>query len=598
MNKLLKHLAFLTLFLPALCFAQTPNMGITKPTPGVTAGPQWAQMLNDAIDKIDAHDHSSGKGAKVGPSGLNINADLNFGGNNATTIRSARLSSQGGALTGGGEAGEIYNVGGNLYWTNGSGAAVQITSGSSVVSSITNAFSTSTPGAFPYTVSAGDAQKVLLIDTSATRTINLPAATTNVMFLVKDSTGSAATNNITIVRNGANTIDGAGSNKTLAENSGLWFLISDGVSNWTTGFMPGSTLSIISGGTGATTASGARTNLGLGTIATQNASSVSITGGSITGITDLAVADGGTGASTASAARTNLGLGTIATQDASNVSITGGSVTGITDLAVADGGTGASSASTARSNLGAAASGANSDISSISNMSSITMAAGTIFTNTSDGSDNSFIQIGHANTGRGAYAFWTGNEYGGAGGPGSIQLSTGNVSGAGIDLSTQSVSGRVCLDTNSVQRFCVTGGGDLDPQADDSYALCSSAHTCSNLWLKNRTLSPTLTASGGTTTSSTTYWKYFRMGKLVFFYTNFSVTPSGASGFLEATLPAASASLGDSQGGACYGPTGTLAIGWTIGSGASVMDFVKIPASTFSSGVSQKIECVGMYEEA
>lgn len=43
-----------------------------------------------------------------------------------------------------------------------------------------------------------------------------------------------------------------------------------------------------------------------GTMATQAAGAVAITGGTITGITDLAIADGGTGASTADNARVNL----------------------------------------------------------------------------------------------------------------------------------------------------------------------------------------------------------------------------------------------------------------------------------------------------
>jgi hypothetical protein len=63
----------------------------------------------------------------------------------------------------------------------------------------------------------------------------------------------------------------------------------------------------VAGRTGAITLTTADISA-LSTMSIQAANNVAITGGSITGITDLALADGGTGASTAVNARTNLGL--------------------------------------------------------------------------------------------------------------------------------------------------------------------------------------------------------------------------------------------------------------------------------------------------
>lgn len=89
------------------------------------------------------------------------------------------------------------------------------------------------------------------------------------------------------------------------------------------------TLALANGGTGATTAAAARTNLGSTTVGdalftAATAAAARTTLGSTT------VGDALFTAATAAAARTTLGLGTMAVQDANNVAITGGTISGVT----------------------------------------------------------------------------------------------------------------------------------------------------------------------------------------------------------------------------------------------------------------------------
>ena len=145
------------------------------------------------------------------------------------------------------------------------------------------------------------------------------------------------------------------SNTTLGSNVVNSSLTS--VGTITTGTWNGSTISIGSGGTGATSASSARTNLGL-TIGTDvqayDAELAALagltsaanklpyfTGSGTASLADLtSYARDLIASASASAARTTLGLGSMAVQDASSVSITGGTLSSVTiNDTVFDGGT-------------------------------------------------------------------------------------------------------------------------------------------------------------------------------------------------------------------------------------------------------------------
>lgn len=110
----------------------TPNMGLNLPVPGQESGPEYATDNNAAFTVIDGHNHAPGSGVQITPAGMNINTDLAFENTNAYQLRSVRMNNNGAPLATPSDLNEIYVSGGNLYYNNASGTAVQITSGSSV----------------------------------------------------------------------------------------------------------------------------------------------------------------------------------------------------------------------------------------------------------------------------------------------------------------------------------------------------------------------------------------------------------------------------------------------------------------------------------
>ena len=73
--------------------------------------------------------------------------------------------------------------------------------------------------------------KLYNINISAAINITLPTLGNNIIFTIKDVSGSLSTNNATLIRNGSESIDGLPVNRILETNFGSWTIYSDG-SNW------------------------------------------------------------------------------------------------------------------------------------------------------------------------------------------------------------------------------------------------------------------------------------------------------------------------------------------------------------------------------
>ena len=101
---------------------------LEKPEVGVDAGPAWATAVNNTIDAVDAHDHTTNKGSRINTAGILINADLEFNEYQATELKGVVLSTSNASSNNS----AIYQSGGNLYWRNATGTAVQVTAGSVV----------------------------------------------------------------------------------------------------------------------------------------------------------------------------------------------------------------------------------------------------------------------------------------------------------------------------------------------------------------------------------------------------------------------------------------------------------------------------------
>lgn len=110
----------------------TFGMGLILPTIGVDTGLFWEQSMNTNSGIINNHDHSPGSGQTIDATGIDLTSDLTFNSNNAIGLRSVRFVPQSLPLSLSADLNCAYVAGIDLYFNDGSGRQIQITSGGAV----------------------------------------------------------------------------------------------------------------------------------------------------------------------------------------------------------------------------------------------------------------------------------------------------------------------------------------------------------------------------------------------------------------------------------------------------------------------------------
>jgi hypothetical protein len=141
----------------------TPNMSLIVPTTGSEAGPTYANDINNSLTIIDAHTHTAGSGVQITPSAININSALTMNNFALSGVSAITYTAQ--SSTPANKSSYVSGV--DLFYVDGNGNVVQITSGGTV-----NATSS---GISSGTATASFVAGVLVVNAAASTPANIQA---------------------------------------------------------------------------------------------------------------------------------------------------------------------------------------------------------------------------------------------------------------------------------------------------------------------------------------------------------------------------------------------------------------------------------------